>query len=301
MKNSTLNVLNEFFSQWQRHDIKYIRFKTGSFAFFIALIISLCFFLYYHTNSDIISKISSYLFFYFFLLSGLLCINSILIYMYVFNNIYRLNIFVKYSFISIFILLLLPSIIMFAPILLLFWGLIQLIEQRAKTADNLYNLFLCLMVGSILISWSLMYITALSAYSCELISNLIQMYLNLEIKEYPLQFFLFILIIKIEFDCIYIIHLKFTKMKLDMSNKFIKSKSKKNKHDENFKKYACYIKNTFLRIELQLLIILFVCVTFSLLPNISQEWITQYQSDTINVLTFYTLILLYLDKRKVWK
>lgn len=301
LKNSTLKILNEIFSQWQSHDIKYIKFKTGSFSFFIGLIISLFFFLYYHTNSDIISKISSCLFFYFFLLSGLLCINLILIYKYVFNNIYKLNRIAKHSFISVFILFFLPSIIMFAPILVLFWGLIQLIERRAKTADNLYNLLLCLMVGSILISWSLRYIPTISAYFCELISNLIQTYLTLEINEYSLHFFLFLLILKIEFDCIYRIHLKFMKTKLNMSTKSIKSQSEKIKHEENFEKYSCYIKNTFLRIELQLLIILFACVTFSLLPNISNEWINQYQSDTINVLTVYTLILLYLDKRKEWK
>lgn len=301
IKNSTLKILNDFFSQWQSRNTKYKKFKTGSFAFLIGFIISLCFFLYYHSNSDIISKISSCLFFYLFLLSASLYINSILIYKYVFNNIYRLNKIAKYSFFSVIFLLLLPSIIIFVPMLLLLRGLKKLIEQRAKTADNLYNLFLCLMVGSILITWSLKYIPTISAYFCEIISNLIQTYLNLEIKEYPLQFFLLILILKIEFDCIYIAHLKFTKTKLNMSNKSIKSQSEKNTREKNFEEYSCYIKNTFLRIELQLLIILFVCVTFSLLPNISQEWITQYQSDTINVLTVYTLILLYLDKRKVWE
>lgn len=62
-----------------------------------------------------------------------------------------------------------------------------------------------------------------------------------------------------------------------------------------------YLKNTLRKVELAILILSFVMVALKILPKELLEYLNKYQSDTINVLIVYTLIMLYLDKRKEWK
>lgn len=56
--------------------------------------------------------------------------------------------------------------------------------------------------------------------------------------------------------------------------------------------------NSIKRVWLLILIIFFIAAVFNILPVEGNECAN---SDIINVLTIYTLILLYLDKRKEWK
>lgn len=61
-----------------------------------------------------------------------------------------------------------------------------------------------------------------------------------------------------------------------------------------------YIKNSIKRIWLIILIATFIVTTFKVCPIDYICDLQEHQSDIINVLTVYTLILLYNDKRKEW-
>ena len=84
------------------------------------------------------------------------------------------------------------------------------------------------------------------------------------------------------------------------SEEFIKEQivNEEDKIDKINKRDIEYLWNGIKRIWLLILVIVFMAITFNVL-NI--EGIECYSSDIINVLTVYTLILLYYDKRKEWK
>ncbi|MBC8589672.1 hypothetical protein [Wansuia hejianensis] len=62
-----------------------------------------------------------------------------------------------------------------------------------------------------------------------------------------------------------------------------------------------YLKNTLRKVQLAILILFFVVIVLEIMPKELLRDFETYKSDTINVLTIYTLIMLYLDKRKEWK
>ncbi len=74
--------------------------------------------------------------------------------------------------------------------------------------------------------------------------------------------------------------------------------NEKKKLVENSKEERIYVWNSIKRVWLLILIIFFIAAVFNILPVEGNECAN---SDIINVLTIYTLILLYLDKRKEWK
>nr|WP_312578925.1 hypothetical protein [Sedimentibacter sp.] len=90
-------------------------------------------------------------------------------------------------------------------------------------------------------------------------------------------------------------------IKTHIKNKsdILKSEEDKLKHEISYD--ITYLKNTLRKVELAILILSFIMVALKILPKELLEYLNEYQSDTINVLTVYTLIMLYLDKRKEWK
>lgn len=91
--------------------------------------------------------------------------------------------------------------------------------------------------------------------------------------------------------------------KVDNLQEYINQKNEtlnneKKKLVENSKEERTYVWNSIKRVWLLILIIFFIAAVFNILPV---EGIECANSDIINVLTIYTLILLYLDKRKEWK
>ncbi len=91
--------------------------------------------------------------------------------------------------------------------------------------------------------------------------------------------------------------------RIDNLSEYIIEKNKKIDNEkkrlvENSKRERTYVWNSIKRVWLLILIIFFIAAVFNILPV---EGIECANSDIINVLTIYTLILLYLDKRKEWK
>ena len=62
-----------------------------------------------------------------------------------------------------------------------------------------------------------------------------------------------------------------------------------------------YLENTLKRVQLEILIILFIITVFKVVPLNLLDDLNSYQGDIINVLTIYTLIMLYMDKSREWK
>lgn len=91
--------------------------------------------------------------------------------------------------------------------------------------------------------------------------------------------------------------------RIDNLSEYIIEKNKKIDNEkkrlvENSKRERTYVWKSIKRVWLLILIIFFIAAVFNILPV---EGIECANSDIINVLTIYTLILLYLDKRKEWK
>lgn len=86
-----------------------------------------------------------------------------------------------------------------------------------------------------------------------------------------------------------------------MKNKQDKIKQEKRKIRESGNCDIEYIQNSIKRIWLIILVLIFIGVIFKICPMDYIGDMEKYQSDIINVLTIYTLILTYLDKMKEWK
>lgn len=88
-----------------------------------------------------------------------------------------------------------------------------------------------------------------------------------------------------------------TDIKAFSDNKQKEINEQKNIWEEEMRRDIFYIKSSLWKVELMVLIIIFLVSTF--FPNFIFEG--QYQSDLINVVTVFTLFILYWDKRALWK
>lgn len=93
--------------------------------------------------------------------------------------------------------------------------------------------------------------------------------------------------------------------KIDDLSEYVKKKQEKiNQEKEKIQQSSnqdiLYIKNSIKRIWLIILIFAFIATSFKVCPIEYICDLQEHQSDIINVLTVYTLILLYNDKRKEW-
>ena len=146
---------------------------------------------------------------------------------------------------------------------------------------------------------------------------------NYNIIKYPLELFLILCIFKLEMDVTNMIILKvmnhfgISKIKRkvgerqknktydylikDDISKYIDEKNNDIKQYEEKQKDSLrydleYQKKTIWKFQLVCLIILFFIATF--IP----DWLFMgHQGDAINVITIFTLIMLYIDKRKEWR
>ncbi|MDD6234882.1 MAG: hypothetical protein PUB17_06865 [Lachnospiraceae bacterium] len=141
--------------------------------------------------------------------------------------------------------------------------------------------------------------------------------------KYPLELFLILCLFKVEMDITNIIILKvmnhfgiskierkvnerqkdntYDYLIKDDISKYIEEKNNDIKQYQEEQKNSLrydleYQKKTVWKFQLVCLIILFLIATF--IP----EWLfAGHQGDAVNVITIFTLIMLYIDKRKEWK
>lgn len=198
-----------------------------------------------------------------------------------------------------------------------------ILSYRAKKLDNLEN-WLIILVIDLFVIMALCYIDILSVQRVtESIIYFVKNQYNYNIIKYPLELFLILCLFKLEMDVTNMIILKvmnhfgISKIKRkvgerqknktydylikDDISKYIDEKNNNIKQYEEKQKDSLrydleYQKKTIWKFQLVCLIILFFIATF--IP----DWLFMgHQGDAINVITIFTLIMLYIDKRKEWR
>lgn len=199
----------------------------------------------------------------------------------------------------------------------------KILSYRAKKLDNLEN-WLIILVIDLFVIMALCYIDIWSAEKITgFIAYFIKTQYGYDIIMYPSELFIILCLFKVEMDAANIIILKImnrfgiSKIKKKVSkrqkekandflsqndiSKYIDEKNKDirqyEKSQEDSLKYDLeYQKKTIWKFQLVCLIILFLIATF--IPDFLFK---DHQGDAINVITIFTLIMLYVDKRKEWR
>lgn len=204
------------------------------------------------------------------------------------------------------------------PIMLYLKILEIILNYRAKKIDNLEHWLIILLIDLSIIAVLCERDAVIASY----IASYVVILLNVEISIYPIMLFFMLLLFKAEMDFANIVIFKvmnhygmlrikkeIVKKKTYIPNrlsedldikKYVEDKENMLRNLENDKteslKYDIeYQKKTIWKFQLLCLIGLFFVATF--IPQLLFE----NQSDAINVITVFTLIMLYIDKRKEWK
>lgn len=323
--------MNKFISLWQSQDKKYENMYLSSWIFLFASLFSFGFMLILENDNKILNSISMGVFIYLGVFSFFLAIWSWLVGFYVNNSCIKLKQASKLVFVAI-VLMLIVTLIIGIPFFVVVVCLDKIVQYRAKKHDNIINLII-VMVLLLCILTSLLYFdywlcqVSVDKLSCVMGENL-EFYINVSATKIFAMITLLIGETYISMGIMLLIQ----RCVLERRNKKIIEKEKKiaqeraelnvgdikkymeekeNNEKELEKKYKIldkeleydinYIKNSILRSWLAILIVAFVIVTFGIVPNQYTDAWRKYQSDIINVITVYTLILLYIDKRKEWK
>jgi len=204
------------------------------------------------------------------------------------------------------------------PIMLFLKILETILNYRAKKIGNIEHWLIVLLIDlsiiGVLCNIDVVFTSYIGAY--------ITSVLNFEIDIYPIMLFFLLLLFKAEMDVANLVifkvmnHYGMFKIKKEIVKKntyipnrlsgdldikkYVEDKENMLKNLENEKieslKYDIeYQKKTIWKFQLLCLIGLFFIATF--IPQL----LFKNQSDAINVITVFTLIMLYIDKRKEWK
>jgi hypothetical protein len=199
----------------------------------------------------------------------------------------------------------------------------MILSYRAKKLDNLEN-WLIILVIDLFVIMTLCYIDILSVERVtESICNFVKNQYNYNIIKYPLDLFLVLCLFKLEMDVANMVILKvmnhfgISKIKKKVSERqkdktydylikddistYIDEKNNDIRQYEEKQKDGLrydleYQKKTIWKFQLLCLMVLFFIATF-----IPEMLFMGHQGDAINVITIFTLIMLYIDKRKEWR
>lgn len=328
MKNEIKQLYIKVIKLWQSNNQEYKNMQIGGVLFLIfgAICLILSYFL---VNANaIMTSIVKYTFLYFAILQFCVAIDFFMFYFYVYNNIKRFKRGAKYFLIPL-IILLVSTLIIGIPFIVLLGVISKILDFRAKKMDNLINFMMYSVITVIVISIFIYPDYILAYFISKLLEVLLVIKCNLNLDVYSVGLFIFISLLKLEVDAFYrgLLFIKQKKLyksinkrlktiennlnisisssnfdiKTHMKNKSdtLKIEEDKLKHEISYD--ITYLKNTLRKVELAILILFFVMVALKIVPRELLGYLDKYQSDTINVLTVYTLIMLYLDKRKEWK
>lgn len=170
--------------------------------------------------------------------------------------------------------------------LLIFGKIVEkIVSKNAKKASNLYNWLCIIFFEFILILCILRYIEDISDIVTQYISNILPFSTDNDF----LFFFVFVFIIKEIMDFTNWLVIKFLKVYGTHKIKNDPEKIIEMEDDLLYIKFSCW------KAQLSLLIILFVVVS-SIDPKVYP-----FQSESVNAITLFTLVILYKDKSKEWK
>lgn len=243
---------------------------------------------------------------------------SFVSYVYIYNDWKTSQAFSK-IIITFYKILLIVCMVISIPLIIYLKITEVILNYRAKKLENLENGLIIFAIDfTVILIFIHMDIWIVEKIS-ESIIYFIERQSNCIVAGYPLQMFLLLSLFKMEVDAVNMVILKvmnrfgMSKIKRKINEKQ-KNKSDKNdiykntdernraiseyeeKQKESLKYDLEYLKKTVWKYQLMWLIILFFVATF--IPDLLFEG---HQSDAINVITIFTLIMLYLDKRKEWR
>ncbi len=315
-KGKTLNekISNLYQSQKSNFNKKGLRRMTLIFA-----ILSCFFFISKKISGGVVDGV---IFRYLIITFDFLAVLSLASYFYIYSEkkiskSFACIIIIMYKFLLIICAAVCIPIIIFLKIIQM------IICYRAKKLDNLQN-WLIILIIDLFVIIALSYFDILIARKVtEFIICFVKEHYKYNVIKYPLELFLILCLFKVEMDITNIIILKvmnhvgiskierkvnerqtdntYDYLTKDDISKYIEEKNNDIKQYQEEQKNSLrydleYQKKTVWKFQLVCLIILFLIATF--VP----EWLfAGHQGDAVNVITIFTLIMLYIDKRKEWK
>ncbi len=295
-----IKLLNEKINNLYQSQEKDVGEKGLLWMGLIFTILSCLFFIQNEFSNGVINRI---LFGYLMVAFVFLAILSFVSYFYVYSKKKISKEFTGIIIVS-YKLFLLVCVVVCIPIVIFLKITEMILSYRAKKLDNLEN-WLIILVIDLSVIMVLFYIDIWSVEKVtESIVYFVKYQYNYNIIRYPLELFLILCLFKAEIDVTNIVILK-------VMNHFgiskIKKKVSKRQEDKDIKQYEEnqkdslrydleYQKKTIWKFQLVCLIILFLIATF--IPDLLFK---DHQGDAINVITIFTLIMLYVDKRKEWR
>lgn len=293
MRKKFINLFKKIKAGNEKIDILWQSKEIGVKEYLCILLLLLLFFTFFRIlsifhSSNIINDIFFYLQFISLWLSAFFSIY----FLYTSNNL-KLKKQNKNIIKLVFKLYLILTLIIISPIIILIAIINIAIKFNAKTVENFQNWLILLSINIVFIILTVEIIAFLT--SC--ITNCILYKYNIQISAPTVIVFLFLGLIKLEMDCISNIIHKI--MRFYGIRKIEKRKSSGLPDTETqiaaLNDGIDYQKKALWKFQLFMLIFLFIVTAF--FPSF---W-DNYQSEAINALTIFTLLMLYLDKRKEWQ
>lgn len=309
-----MKVINEKINNLWQSRRKDIGEKGLLWMVLFFTIIDIMFIVYFLISKTVIDKV---LFGYFVTVCTSVMMLFLISYFYIYNKLHISRRFTKVIQ-CIYKLLLCLCFLICIPVIIILKIFEIIINKRAKKFENFENVLIIITIDLFAII-ALVYVDAeiadyLASYFAYISNNII--------CSYPVAIFILLGLIKIDVDLINMVILKImNKHGMLKINRAVSRKQRSipdklptnvdikkyvENRQEEIKKFKQtrveslnwdleYQKKTLWRFQLLCLVILFVIATFAF------EILFKNQSDAINVITIFTLILLYLDKRKEWE
>lgn len=261
------------------------------------------------------------LFRYLIVVFGLLASLSAISYFYIYNKIELQNWIVNIV-IFLYKIFLILCFVVCIPVMLFLKITEIILNYRARKIENLEN-WLIILIIDLFVIMALCYIDIWSVERItEFAAHFMKNKYGFEICKYPVKLFLLLGMFKIEMDMVNKVILKVmnhygiskiekrvNKKKKDKENNFspnediVKYINEKNdeirqyekSQNEDLKYDLEYQRKTIWKFQLICLIMLFLIAT--VIPKL----LFKNQGDAINVITIFTLLMLYDDKRREWK
>ena len=195
-------------------------------------------------------------------------------------------------------------IISFLPCIIILSIIWLSINRSTNKISNLGFWILLLFVDLAIIYALIDKMAVIADYITNNIINCVNYKFMRELEEFPISLFISISLIKLSMDIINSVVLKLLRILGDStienrirSDSRIKRPEEKIEYEkEDLKHDISFQKKTFWKFQLAILILFFIYVTFS-----PYGIFKYHQSDAINVITLFTLIMLYKDKLKEWR
>lgn len=280
------NILLKIKGLWQSKDEKYIQLKFVGKLYLVISLILLIVGLSIKGEADIGEYVLKVMILYIAIVFIMFSINFFSLYLYIFSkktfSIKNINFI--YRLILTFLIFTIVFSLPFAILVIVTNKFIDYRDGKVNTkAKAVFLCMLTIMFVSLFLCFNIIFSNAISELICNVIAKF-----DFYINKIPVIMFIAILLCRVEAELLF-----FT---LTYIYKFVKKKESKTIEDD-----IRYLKNSSKKLQLIVLIFIFFVAIFEIFPSQSVDFIYKAKEDIINVATVYTLIILYMDKRKEWK